>query len=716
MINGTDTCTFLKEEDLSSKHLSVFPTDVLQNPHVEYLLIDYNDIEDLPSEIGDCLQSLKCFSAIGNNLKVLPESFGNLIHLEEVYLNENGIVKLPDSLKKLKQLVTLKLTGNQLETLPEDFGELTSLEILSCDENVLCRLPKTFGLLENLKELELGCNEIDSLSEGFGMLKSLEILNLSSNKLKSLPESFGYLPNLKTLDLSANEIKFLPSTCQSCNSLQKFYADSNLLQMLPPWVSDLVNIVEFSVKDNQFQHQALPDGFPKASRKLKHLDMSGNFMSDLPYCIGELEALEFFHLGSVIGELERRHFQNGNWLAEIPDSICCLKNLKELHVDENQLRELPANFGDLISLEILDLGQNLLHVLPESFGNLKSLRICMLSKNHLMWLPSNFGDLSALEDLRLDDNELAELPESFCKLIKLKTLDLFSNRLREIPSALHYLKNLVRLDLEYNDFQIPLSEVPQILMETKYPERDPDLKDNWRGRPRQVALKLDSTIIKAPDYGPLEDFEPPPPDLNLSEDCLIMAMKRNLSIWKSHTDTSAQRRPARRKPQPRRTYDSGSNENSEDAENFEHNLDIDSNSGSDYEDSGTDYDNASDTDDDDDDEFEPPVYVKPTEWSGMNKAKENGGTHVNVQAMLEETECWDEEVDANAQQFDETPVYVHPTKLYYTPIDNGKFTFTPFDIHEQDYVKKPEQYAVEEGQFDNCDIDDTKFVHVDPVF
>lgn len=353
----SESKTLLTEEDFSSRELSVFPTEVLKNSHVEHLFIDYNDIQMLPSEIGDCLQSLKCLSAIGNSLNLLPETFGKLSLIEEVYLNENGLIKLPDSLCKLKHLVKLNLTGNQLKTLPEDFGELSTLETFRCDENVLCRLPKTFGLLENLKELELGYNNIESLSEGFGMLKSLEILNLSCNKLKSLPESFGNLPNLKTLDLSENKLKFLPSHCSSCNSLQKVYADSNLLQMLPPWVSDLKNVVEFSVKDNQFQHQTLPDTFPKACKRLKHLDMSGNFMSDLPYSLGELEELEFLHLGSVIGELERRNFQNGNWIAKIPDSICYLTKLKELHIDENQLNDLPANFGELISLEILDLGK-----------------------------------------------------------------------------------------------------------------------------------------------------------------------------------------------------------------------------------------------------------------------------------------------------------------------------------------------------------------------
>lgn len=88
-----------------------------------------------------------------------------------------------------------------------------------------------------------------------------------------------------------------------------------------------------------------------------------------------------------------------------------------------------------------------------------------------------------------------------------------------------------------------------------------------------------------------------------------------MSIWRSHADTNSQRRPARRRQQIRRHYDSGSDGNNEHSENFGHNLVTDGDDGDDYDDSGTDYDNASD-DDDEDDEFEPPVYVQPTEWSG----------------------------------------------------------------------------------------------------
>ncbi|KAH3866966.1 leucine-rich repeat protein lrrA-like [Dreissena polymorpha] len=707
------------EEDLTSSDLKRIPESVIENKHVVKLLLDFNEIEFLPEEFG-LLTSLKTFSASGNNFTALPDSIGDLVNLEDLDLNENRLSKLPDSFCKLDKLKSLKLKSNILETLPDNFGELISLQLFHCDENALRKLPKTFGLLENLFELDLCSNVIESLLEGFGMLKSLQVLNLSNNKISNIPESFGNLPNLVSLDLSSNNVKNLPSNFKSSHCIQKIYIESNVLQTLPDWFSELDSLVEISIQDNQLQGQALSDKFPCHSQNLKHLDISGNFMSKLPSELGAMKKIEFIHLGSVIGELERRNFQNGNWLAEIPDSICELVNLRELHLDENQINDLPAEFGKLVSLEILDLGQNLLHVLPESFGRLSSLRICMLSKNHLMWLPSNFGDLSALEDLRLDDNEIAELPKSFCKLTKLKTLDLFSNRLTEVPSALQHLKNLVRLDIESNDFSLPLTEIPMIITKTRYPERDPSLKDNWRGRARQDLPYLQNVIKVSTENVSIPDFEAPPSDLPFNEDFLARAAMRSMSIWRSHADTTQDRRPFRRKTRPPSFNAAFSYEEDDDDKGSSGDADsVDNEEGvgsCDSRGSGSDYDNIHNPDD----EFEPPVYVEAKKWSGYKPPEPPfTGTHVSVKMQLEETENWEEEIEQNIQQhgtYNSPVVYIDPLKIYYPPIDNGLFTFVPVDLHERDYIKRPENYAVEENQFENCDSDETEDVRVDPVF
>ena len=159
------------KENISSLDLTMFPSRILDNHGLTQLYLDYNDLETLPPEIGNALPNMEILSAIGNNLSSLPNSFGNMVKLKEVYLNENILVRLSDSTCCLKCLEKLQLTGNQLQFLPEQFGELECLKSLIADENLLQKLPKTFGLLENLEELELGCNNLSSILEGFGMLK-----------------------------------------------------------------------------------------------------------------------------------------------------------------------------------------------------------------------------------------------------------------------------------------------------------------------------------------------------------------------------------------------------------------------------------------------------------------------------------------------------------------------------------------------------------------
>lgn len=47
-----------------------------------------------------------------------------------------------------------------------------------------------------------------------------------------------------------------------------------------------------------------------------------------------------------------------------------------------------------------------------------------------------------------------------------------------------------------NRFNIPWYDVPQIVTQSKYPQRDPELKDNWRGRARQDLSMLGDKVIK----------------------------------------------------------------------------------------------------------------------------------------------------------------------------------------------------------------------------
>ena len=67
-----------------------------------------------------------------NRLESLPESIGCLTHLHKLLLDSNNLTTLPSSLGMLTSLARLSLTNNMLRALPAELGLLsTTLETLT---------------------------------------------------------------------------------------------------------------------------------------------------------------------------------------------------------------------------------------------------------------------------------------------------------------------------------------------------------------------------------------------------------------------------------------------------------------------------------------------------------------------------------------------------------------------------------------------------------
>ncbi|XP_031567584.1 leucine-rich repeat-containing protein 1-like [Actinia tenebrosa] len=515
---------------------------------ISVLKLEYNDIYTLPEAIG-LLSTLEELYLTGNQLVSLPNAVGDLKCLKQLHMNENCLKALPETLGELHSLQILNVVGNQLERWSEAYGKgLKRLTELRMGENDLHCLPESFACLQSLRVLEMNDNKLTILPQLIGDLTNLQVLNLNQNHIEDLPDSFSQLSCLYSVDISENRIKFLPNEFKSAEILQYFYVVNNLIKILPPWFEKLYSIIELNLSDNELIDMALPPEFCSASGKtLLSLDLSGNKMTELPNNMGELKNLATFHLGSTICELERRAFQNGNWLKELPDTFSQVTFLAKLHLDENQLVCLPESFGDLVNLEWLDVSQNRINQLPDSFCLLKKLWFFQFSKNKLTALPDNFGELTSLVELRLDSNSLTELPDSFEKLEKLETLDLFSNKMEKIPKVLLKLKNLQRLDLDENKLRIKDDKVPKLTTKVQYAPRNPDLQNNWRGKSRvdkvdfygakqEEEESISSLIEKAELEDNLENDNSESTEvLYFNERALEMAMRRGLSIWRSHT-------------------------------------------------------------------------------------------------------------------------------------------------------------------------------------
>ena len=182
----------------------------------------------------------------------MPESFGNLTNLTQLWLHGNQLTSLPESFGNLTNLTQLWLDGNQLISLPEFLGNLTNLTTLHLEENKLTSLPEFLGNLTNLTTLHLEENKLTSLPESLGNLTNLTSLYLNHNQLTNLPESFGNLTNLTELGLDGNLLTDLldPSFTNFLEStpLHIYLTYHPNLEEIPRYLANRISINDVKIK------------------------------------------------------------------------------------------------------------------------------------------------------------------------------------------------------------------------------------------------------------------------------------------------------------------------------------------------------------------------------------------------------------------------------------------------------------------------------------
>ncbi|XP_041353671.1 leucine-rich repeat protein 1-like [Gigantopelta aegis] len=132
------------------------------------------------------LSKLKILNLSHNSLQSLPESYGRIYSLYELYVNNNQLTKLPISLCRSSlstSLVVLDISENQITTLPLELCELKQLVTLKADKNDLKSLPATIGKLIHLKSVSVAHNKLAILPAGLTRLQ-LDHLDLYCNPLE----------------------------------------------------------------------------------------------------------------------------------------------------------------------------------------------------------------------------------------------------------------------------------------------------------------------------------------------------------------------------------------------------------------------------------------------------------------------------------------------------------------------------------------------------
>lgn len=336
---------------------------------------------------------------------LIIDSIQSMKRLRYLSLRRNNRFSVPNVLKSLSSLKTLRLIDNDIAELGcLDFFNLERLEELDLSNNNIAKLDAcVFQNQKELKVLNLSANVLFEFDDTFKIgLKKLEFLDLSDNQrrygtgdLKSL-ESLSYLKLDGTPELNSMVFEGLNNLRSLCLSLTPINID-NHVNILggPQWLTNLAVYLDgYKGVDPNYSQNSMN------LSSLKNLDI---------ICIG-IHCSMPFHILKIMKNLE--HFTAKNvhlvTFSDI-DTFISTPQLKNLIMRQSGLSDInPKIFQPILKLEVLDLSINNLKSLDFlAQVNLTSLRSLILCENKLDVINDNiFHFLPALTYLDLSLNPL----------------------------------------------------------------------------------------------------------------------------------------------------------------------------------------------------------------------------------------------------------------------------------------------------------------------
>ena len=178
----------------------------------------------------------------------VPRWLGNLTGLSALYLDNNELGELPDSIGTLSGLKYLNLASTKLARLPDWIQ--TGITWLNISDNELDSLPDPVMRLTRLSYLLASDNRITEIPVGIGDLKGLIFADLSKNSLTEIPDTLAELTALRTLYLSNNRLSSIPAGLVNLTALERLNLSNNALTEIPDWLLDLTSLEFLLLAEN----------------------------------------------------------------------------------------------------------------------------------------------------------------------------------------------------------------------------------------------------------------------------------------------------------------------------------------------------------------------------------------------------------------------------------------------------------------------------------
>ncbi|XP_046902821.1 toll-like receptor 8 [Hypomesus transpacificus] len=355
----------------------------------KYLHLEENHIANISQKAFWDLQNLTLLSLNWMNKNyhtthTADGAFMNLINLQELRMNGNGLKQIPNQLPTTLEI--LMLDNNKIISLNKSkLSGIKNIIKLFVSKNCFYGNPcgttssiyyGTFSELTDLQELSLNDNNLTQVPQG--LPKSLQKLQLASNKIQYISrDDFHNLTNLRVLRLQGNcpRCKNAPYPCVPCPNIS--------LEIHPDAFHDLTNLETLQLAGNSLK--IVHSSWFKSLTNLKDLFLSYNllsaaiskdvFLSNLP----NLERLDISF-----------NFQPGIYpkTIHLSKQFSTFVSLKTLHIEGLVFREINdkslEHLYGLRNLSVLNVGTNFIVSCDSTiFSKFSDLRLIYLSENRI---------------------------------------------------------------------------------------------------------------------------------------------------------------------------------------------------------------------------------------------------------------------------------------------------------------------------------------------